>query len=296
MVEVMTRTIQRRFLMPPTQEVAEIIKGIIGRAQARYQVAIYSFVFLSDHYHMQLGVKDARQLARFMCYINSNIAREVGKIVGWKGRFWEKRYTSVVISEEKAIQVERLRYILSNGCKEGLVASPSDWTGANTAIALLQGVWLLKGRWFDRTEQYRASAHGKTRIFDTVETVKISPLPCWNHLNGEEIRQRIADLVREIEEETDHMHIEKGTTPIGMERVLRLPPHQAPREEPLSSPAPLFIAATREARQILHCSYRSFVNHYRQAAERLQDGELNVVFPPGSFPPPRPFVEAMAPG
>jgi hypothetical protein len=295
-VEVMTRTFQRRFLIPPTPEVAEIIIGIIGRAQARYQVTIYSFIFLSDHYHMQLGVKDARQLARFMRYINSNIAREVGKIVGWKGRFWEKRYSAVVVSEEEAIQFARLKYILSNGCKEGLVASPYDWTGASTATALLQGVWVLKGKWFDRTKQYRASVNGKSRVFDLVETVQISPLPCWDHLNQEEIRRRIVDIVNEIEDEANCMHIENGTTPMGMERVLRLHPHQAPQEESGRSPAPLFLAATREARQFLQESYNAFLNHYRQAAERLRAGDLNVVFPPGSFPPPRPFVEALAPG
>jgi hypothetical protein len=296
MVEVMTRTIQRRFLMSPTPEVAEVILGIIGRAQARYQVTIYSFIFLSDHYHMQLRVKDARQLARFMRYINSNIAREVGKIVGWKGRFWEKRYSSVVVSEEEATQIERLKYIFSNGCKEGLVGSPSDWTGANTARALIRGEWVLNGRWFDRTKQYRASLRGKTGVFDSAVTVHISPLPCWNRLSGEEIKMRIADLVGEIEDEARHMHQMKGTTPMGMERVLQLHPHDAPQQEQSKrSHAPLFFATTREARQLFRQSYTSFLNRYRQAAERLRAGDLNVAFPPGSFPPPRPFVEALTP-
>jgi hypothetical protein len=295
-MEVMTRTFQRRFLLRPSPEVVEIILGVLGRAQARYQMTIYSFVFLSDHYHMQVRAKNARQLARFMGYVNSNIAREVGKIVGWEGAFWDGRYTSIVVSDEEAALVERFKYILSNGCKEGLVASPLDWTGANVASALLQGVWTLKGKWFDRTKQYRASANGKMRVFESEETVQISPLPCWEHLSRDEIQRKVGDIIHEIEEDTSRMHRENDTAPMGMERVSSLDPHDAPRTESESSPAPLILAATREARQLLRDAYNAFVAQYRQAAERLKAGELNVTFPLGSFPPPRPFVESLAPG
>jgi hypothetical protein len=295
-MEVMTRTFQRRFLLRPSPEVVEIIIGILGRAQARYQMTIYSFVFLSDHYHMQVRAENARQLARFMGYVNSNIAREVGKIVGWKGAFWGGRYKAIVVSDEEAALVERFKYILSNGCKEGLVASPLDWTGASVATALHTGDGILKGKWFDRTKQYRASAKGKTRVFESEETVQISPLPCWEHLSRDEIQRKVADLIHEIEEETSRMHRDDGTAPIGMERVSSLDPHDAPQKEAESSPAPLVIAATREARQLLRDSYHAFVAQYRQAAERLKAGELKVTFPLGSFPPPLPFVEAYAPG
>ena len=171
-MEVLTRTFQRRFLLRPSPEVVEIIVGILGRAQARYHMTIYSFVFLSDHYHMQVRAENAQQLARFMGYVNSNIAREVGKIVGWKGKFWEGRYKAIVISDEEAALVQRLKYILSNSCKEGLVASPLDWAGASTATALHRGERILKGKWVDRTKQYRASTSGKKITFESEETVQ----------------------------------------------------------------------------------------------------------------------------
>jgi hypothetical protein len=294
-MEVMTRTFQRRFLLRPSPEVVEIIIGVLGRAQARYQMTIYSFVFLSDHYHMQVRAENARQLARFMGYVNSNIAREVGKKVGWKGAFWDGRYKAIVVSDEEAALLERLKYILSNGCKEGLVASPLDWRGANVATALHKGDWILKGKWFDRTKQYRASANGKKRTFESEVTVLLSPLPCWEHLSQDEIQSKVTSIIREIEEDTSRMHREKGTRPMGMKRVLSADPHDAPRTESESSPAPLVIAATREARQFFRDAYNAFVAQYRQAAERLKTGELNVTFPLGSFPPPRPFVEAFAP-
>jgi hypothetical protein len=68
-----------------------------------------------------LSVDDAEQLARFMQYVDGNIAREVGDLVKWKGPFWARRYKAIVVSNEEAAQVERLRYLLAHGVKENLV-------------------------------------------------------------------------------------------------------------------------------------------------------------------------------
>jgi hypothetical protein len=40
-------------------------------------------VFLSSHYHLLLDLRDARHLSSFMRYLNSNVAREVGRLVVW---------------------------------------------------------------------------------------------------------------------------------------------------------------------------------------------------------------------
>jgi hypothetical protein len=48
-----------------------------------------------------------------MQYANGNMAREVGDLFGWSGTFWARRYPAIVVSDEKAAQVERLRYILA---------------------------------------------------------------------------------------------------------------------------------------------------------------------------------------
>jgi REP element-mobilizing transposase RayT len=293
-VEVTMRTLQGRFLMLPTSEVSQLILGIIARAQARYDMVIHAFVFMSDHYHMLLSVKSAFQLARFMCYVSSNIAREVGKLF-WKGRFWGRRYQAIVVSDEEAAQVARLKYILANGCKEGLVSRPQDWMGANVAWALLSGFWTIAGRWFDRTKEYRARGTGQTERFESFEAVQISPLPGWEHLSPSEIKRRAASLIQEIEAETAQMHRRQGTGPLGMEQVLRHHQHDVPKELE-TSPAPLFHAATKEIRQRLCAAYDMFLQNYRRASERLKAGEVDVRFPSGCFPPPRPFIESWAPG
>lgn len=295
LVEVSNRTIQGLQLMKPEPEFVSIIIGVLGRAQALYGVLVHAFVFLSNHFHMLLTAKDAERLSSFMCYIDGNIGKETGRRSGWGDRFWARRYHSMVISDEPDAQVARLKYLLSNGCKEGLVARPQDWKGASSTPALLSGEMTLEGCWFDRTKEYRAKKAGRDEIHSNVETVQLSPLPCWADLEPEDARRCVKELVDEVEKETAKMHVENGTKPLGMDKVLLQHSHKSP-ENPSRSPAPYFYAVTKKALIAMKDGYRLFLEKYRCAAERLKAGDLGADFPEGCFPPPRPFVESLAPG
>jgi hypothetical protein len=58
-------------------------------------------------------VDHAHQLAGFMGYVNSNLAREISRLHRWPEKIWSRRYQAIVISGEEAIQVARLRYLLA---------------------------------------------------------------------------------------------------------------------------------------------------------------------------------------
>ena len=91
----------------------QIIIGTLARAKQRYQARICFFAFVSNHFHLYLEVDDARQLSRFMGYFNSKLARETGRLTGWKQKIFGRRYQAIVVSGEEAAQVERLRYGLA---------------------------------------------------------------------------------------------------------------------------------------------------------------------------------------
>ena len=291
LVEVGNRTIQGRFLLRPSPELTDIILGVLGRAQRLYGMSIHAFVFLSNHYHMLVSPINTEQLAAFMNFVGTNIAKEAGKLANWKGRFWADRYSAIVVSNEEQAHVRRLQYILSNGCKEGLVARPQDWTGASTALVLLGGTTTLSGHWYDRTKEYRARQAGRTELFVAPETVTLSPLPCWAHLETEERHLLVAKMVREVEDATKKMHSGNESSPLGMKKVLQRAPHTSPSDFKPSS-APPFHAASKRVRRFLVEAYSAFAANYRQAADRLRAGELNVCFPAGSFPPPGPYALA----
>jgi hypothetical protein len=100
LVEVTTRTIQGRLLLRPTPATNQAVLGVLGRAQQIYGMVVHLAVVLSNHYHLLLAPTDAEQLAAFMGFVNSNIARELGRLVDWKEKFWGRRYQGIVISDE----------------------------------------------------------------------------------------------------------------------------------------------------------------------------------------------------
>jgi hypothetical protein len=241
--------------------------------------------------HLLLWTEDARELARFMGYFLSKLAREVGRLTGWKEKIFGRRYQAIVISEEEGAQIERLRYGLAHGAKEDLVERPRDWPGAHTVQALLEGE-ALEGLWFDRTQEYLARRRGETfdRLqYATREVLELDPLPCWRHLTPEQRRARVATLVEDIESETAARRRRTGAKPLGVAAVLSQDPLQKPKRTK-KSPAPAFHAASRDVRRSLWDAYSLFVAAYRAAAEKLRNGVRDVVFPSGSFPPPLPFV------
>jgi len=291
LVEVSNRTIQGRFLLRPSPELNEIILGVMGRAQRLFPLRIFAFQFLSDHYHMLVWAADAQQLAGFMEYFGGNLAREAGRVSDWSGKFWGRRYHSAVVSNDDQSQLDRLRYIMSNGCKEGLVSSPLDWPGVSATSALLDRSMILRGKWFDRTRQYRGRKAGLRQVFAEAEEVHLSVLPTLAQLDPAEFQRTIQSVVEQIEHETLQMHRANGTKPAGRKWVMRQKPHRVPRAMK-RSPAKKFLATLRQSIVELRRAYREFVVAYREAAARLMSGDRMVEFPPGCFPPRLPFVRA----
>ncbi len=300
LIEVTTRTLHGRLLLRPSALLCTIILGILGRAQTLYGLRIHAFVFLSNHYHLLCSPTDPQQLARFVGYLNSNLAREAGRLYAWREKFFGRRYQAIAVSDEPAAQTGRLRYVLAHGVKEGFVASPAQWPGVHCVDALLDGK-PLHGLWFDRSAEYEARRRGldaSSRDFASEETVILAPLPCWEHISPPERRAQIADLICTIEAEGRSRRRQAGRQPLGADFVLRQNPHQEPVRSK-RAPAPLVHAASKRTRRVLLEAYRIFVAAYRRAAERLRCGDLFAVFPTYSFPPPlpcaRPTLDA-APG
>ncbi len=278
-------------LLTPGPALDPIIIGALARSKRRYGVRIIAFAFLSGHLHLILEVDTALQLSRFMCHFLSKLAREVGRHTGWREKIFGRRYQAIVVSSEEAAQIERLRYVLANGTKEGLVERPQDWPGVHAVRALL-GEEVLEGIWIDRTLEYaarrRREEHDPLR-FATKEVLTLDPLPCWKHLSEKTRRDRIASMVADIQAEAAAHREKTGIPPLGPEAILKQDSHNRPLRSK-KSPAPRFHAASREARRYLYRLYAEFVAQFRDAAEKLQAGDRNAPFPPGCFPPALPFV------
>ena len=294
LVEITSRVQHGRFLLCPSEQANELILGVLGRAQAMYGVVVHAFVFLSNHFHILATVSSAEQMSLFTGFLKANIAKEVGRLRDWRETFWGRRYHSASVKLTQHDQVKRFLYILENSCKEGLVASPLDWPGVSSATALYRGETTMHGIWYDRTAQYRAHLRGEYKLYPSIETVHLTPLPFLQETSLDEQRAFYVDAVREIEEKTARMHRENGTTPMGARAIRRQKPHDKPKAFK-ASPAPMFHAANRKDFWAMYNARKAKVADYRDAAQRLKRGETDVSFPEGCFPPRLPFVLSPAP-
>ena len=291
LVAVSWRAVQGRLLFRPSGELNDVVLGVFGRAQRLYRIRVCGLVVLSNHLHLLLVADHAEQVSSFMQYVGSKLAREVNRLVGWSGPVFQGRYSMIVVTKEEGAQVERLRYLLAQGCKENLVERLREWPGVHSVRALLDHEPLV-GHWFDHTEKHAARRRGEEldplRIA-MPETLTLTSLPCWQHLSPEAYRRRIEELVEAIEREAATERARTGSKVLGRRAVLGLHPHHRPATLAKSA-APLVHAATAAVRRAFREAYRRFVDAFRRAAETFCHQDLTAVFPAGSFPPAPPFV------
>ncbi|MEM7355018.1 MAG: transposase, partial [Acidobacteriota bacterium] len=140
LVEVTSRVIGARAMLVPSpapHRFNEVVVGVLGRALEISPLELCSTVWLANHLHCLVVVRDQQQLSRFMHHLGCNVSKEIGgRLRDWRGAFWERRYTSIVVSDEPEAQWRRLKYHLSHGVKEGLVESPLQWPGVHAAAPL----------------------------------------------------------------------------------------------------------------------------------------------------------------
>jgi hypothetical protein len=289
-VEVTSRTVGSRYLLRPGPTTNELVLGVLGRAQALYGVRLFAIAVMSNHLHALVSVDHAAQLAGFMQHFLANIAKEVGRHHHWSGPFWSRRYRSIVVADAES-QIARLRYVLCQGLKEGLIDRASRWPGVSSFKASTSGT-PLHGIWYDRSAQFEARRRGVKP--DPLKTerayqIRLSQLPVFADTPPEGYRQFIADLVRGEERDVAADRAQAGRTSVlGARRILEQDPHQAPEESDQSA-APIVHAATGQVRAAFRQAYAAFVDAFRAAAQCLRKGEL-AVFPESAFPPSAPFV------
>lgn len=311
LVEVSTRTFQGRYFLRPCAEVREVVLGVVGRAQRMYGMEICLLVFMSNHYHMLLIPQDAKQLARFMGFVNGEIAREINRWTGWGAKFWARPFDAILVSDEPTAQLARFRYLVSHGVKEGLVARPEEWIGVHGIDAWLRGKELA-GYWFDRSRENRAAKrtkHPDRLAFATRETVVLTPLPCWQQSGTtlEEIRKQIRSLIDEvIERRASLERLEKNLargrntppSPESVDTLVGLPWTFRP-DHLARSPRPPFHYRSKTALARWRAAYGEFLATYRRASGVLRSREQDPtramgLFPDLCFPPAGPFVRRAA--
>ena len=156
----------------------------------------------------------------------------------------------------------------------------------NCVRALTEGEQLW-GVWFDRTKEYHARLRGKSfkkLEFAVPYQVKLSPLPCWEHLSAQEQQVQAKKVVDSIANETQERNEREGRSVLGAPAVMQEHPHARPALSK-RSPAPWCHTASKAMRKGFKVAYRLFASLYRSASSRFRKGDRVAEFPANCFPP-----------
>ena len=285
--EVTTRTIQARFLLRPSKEFNEAVIGVIGWGQELCpNIRLYAVDVQSNHMTWLLSAQKPDEISRFLGLVHGRISQEVGWRHDWTGKTWGRRYRAIRVVDNEALKA-RLVYLLSQGTKDGLVASPYDLPGVNSVRALAEGV-PLEGLWFERDQMRRTRSHSKHECARKV-TVRFSKLPCWAHLDDSAYQARIQKIIGRCEQDAREQQTRSRRRPLGAKAMRRIHPHHRPTHF-AKSPAPICHASRHSRREAYRKRYRAFCDAFRNAAELLKLGIRDALFPLYAFPPRLPVV------
>ncbi len=305
--EITSRCIQARFLLTPGDESNRRLLGVLGRAQELYgeHVRLHMVAGTSNHLHLLVSSRDSAWRARFKAHLKTNISKELGDLHGWSEHLFGRRARDIPVLDEEAL-LERVRYFLAHGVKEGLVARPEDWPGPPRVRALTEGKRLV-GVWYRRTDYYnRARAWARRKKpdgtpapkladFGDEKEVTLAPLPNWSELSETERRgrfQRIVDQIHPPVTSGDAGGSQSNANVLGAAAILSQDPHHRP-EWSKRTTAPRVHATSDAARFEWLEAYRSFVDRWRTGLARLRGGDFLQVLPAGGVlaPPVMALVE-----
>ncbi len=237
------------------------------------------------------------QVPAFIGFIKREISRRWGHRpdVGWHGTMWHEYLATALPTPDS--EVHCLKYVLSQGVKEGLVARPEDWPGVHCARSLATGA-PLTGAWLNATDYGRAVDREARKVrpkpiakedFLTAYDVNFAPIPCWAHLDELARQGEVKRLIEEIVAEGEASRA--GAPPLGERRIRGVslehrtsvppPPWWTRRRRMLCWALPS-AAATR----CFLRAYWTFQARFREAA--IEDArQRGAVYPEGAFIPGR---------
>jgi len=284
---VTARCFQGRLLMRPSPRTNAVIGGTLARAARLHQVEVFSFVFASNHFHLLVRAPRGT-LPQFMKHLRTNVSKKVGWLIGWRGSFWEHRYSAEPVLDDAALE-GRVRYILAHGVKEGLVRRCQDWPGLSSLRMMLDGApcefsWFgWSQRWGNRNAT--EAADRLNRRWSIREIFALAPLPRWANTSMEARRRVAIRWIRDINREG----LATFKRVLGVAGVLAQSPLKK-ADRPTPRPRPSCHTTFRDLKDLFFDQLRSFVAAFRVASERWRLGDLSVEFPPWAF---RPFLKPL---
>ena len=284
-------TQSRLWLADMPKELLNRILGYLGKYSLKYDVTLYSFVILGNHYHLVAKFNKPNR-SQFQRDFNSRIADGVRMFVGEfdSGPLFHRRFSSEALPLHEDIE-DRFFYCALQDVNAGLTKNPLKHQGYNSAKHAIEGI----EREYPVVEwgKYKAAKRKSPRVsqdkYTTWYKLKFERLPGYEEMSKEEYKSyMLKELHSRAEQVIEEREREgKGFVPEG--KFVKPKVGSKPKTTKLSerdSHRPLVLTKCIETKNKFLDWYFSIYYEFKRACARYLKGEKDVEFPPGTHKPP----------
>lgn len=252
-----------------------LIGGIVARYQEIFDIEIYCYCFLGNHYH--LLIRALRGNADEFCEnVNREIARRLNYVHHREGKFWGRRYDEQQVLTEDDL-LKAFLYITTNPTHHGLLQDSSEWPGLSSYQQSLTG----EAKVYSFYHYSCAEEEGKI----STHTLKLSPLPQHKDMSQKERRNLLSELIREKTKDLVAKRKEQGMGFLGLAGLRSSIPGELPHKVARSKRPPCYTGNFELMREFRKQNrYRREL--YDEASMRYRLGDATAQFPEHTFKPP----------
>ena len=269
------RCSERRFFLRPSKDTNQAYVYCFAVAAARYGIDVYWLSVMSNHDHP--GVYDPQgNYPEFLQYFRSLIARCLNARLGRWENLWSAEQGGVLHLGDGEAIFGRMVYGLTNPTKDHLVDKVLNWPGFNSLLYQLNDkpVVVKRPKWF-------FDENGT--MPDEAELRFVRP-PEFAHLSHEEWADKLRTAVTEEERKAAAERQRTGRRIVGRKAILRQSPFSCPTSYAKRRRMQPRVATRNKWRRIeLLQRSKRFQHRYREAYVRRCAGDLDVLFPYGSY-------------
>jgi REP element-mobilizing transposase RayT len=281
------RTLHQKYSFRPSEQVNAIILGLLAKTVERYDIEIFAFVFMSNHFHM-LARSKSLQIHLFMRDFQGQLISKLNRLRDRTGPGFERRFSMTEILDDEML-IDKLGYTVCNPCESNLVRHPKLWPGLSSwsmhdggrpmvgEIVNRDLYWTLKGR---KANDHLSEQELIERATETY-TLKMAKLPKFEALDDEAYCQKICEL---IEDRAKALAKARKAPCVGAKKILNQSFDDRPNN-PKKSPCPICHTSDFEVRREYLEELRTVTDRYRVAVGKLREDKTQVSFPQGTIPP-----------
>lgn len=157
---------------------ANILLNKIADLQTELDLPIYGYGIMHHHLHWMFETGDKNSLDYVMFRLKGSSSREINKVRGEKGHFWQERYQDHVVRNEKDF-ISHLNYIHYNAVKHRLVKKPEDWPFSSYKDYLEEGDYERGWGWIEEPKEVKDLSYELDPFLKSRPQLQIKDLPFY---------------------------------------------------------------------------------------------------------------------